>query len=241
MAKTLKEWVNTDVKSVKDRTIKWLSQHYFFRDPLRPVYSDLSFFFSPADGIILYQKRVKPHESIVDIKGKNYSLQDSMIDYSYNEESIVVGIFMTFYDVHINRIPFSGHLSYKQLERIDSHNYPMLYVERHIIEDLMVNTKKADYLYSNQRTLNKIFAPKLKQFYYILQVADFDVDVIIPFQLKQNFPFHQNQRFSQVRYGSQVDLIIPISKLYDFEFTQEEGMHVEAGIDTLIKINEKFE
>jgi len=36
-------------------------------------YSDDSYFFSPADGIILYQQRVQPGQSIVEIKGRAYS------------------------------------------------------------------------------------------------------------------------------------------------------------------------
>ncbi len=73
----------------------------------------------------------------------------------------------------------------------------------------------------------------------MLQIADFDVDSILPFELKQNRPFSQNKRFSQIRYGSQVDLIVPLSERFEFTPTQQTGMHVEAGIDTLIKITEK--
>ena len=79
----------------------------------------------------------------------------------------------------------------------------------------------------------------LKQYYYILQVADYDVDCITPFRLKQNQPFAQNQRFSQIRYGSQVDLIIPLSERFDFEPLVDTGMHVEAGVDPLVKVTKK--
>ena len=50
---------------------------------------------------------------------------------------------------------------------------------------------------------------------YLLQIADFDVDSITPFKLAQNRRFDQNQRFSQIRYGSQVDLIVPLSDRYE--------------------------
>lgn len=59
--------------------------------------------------------------------------------------------------------------------------------------------------------MNRIFSIELGQHCYVLQVADYDVDCITPFRLKQNQPFAQNQRFSQIRYGSQVDLILPLS------------------------------
>jgi phosphatidylserine decarboxylase len=50
----------------------------------------------------------------------------------------------------------------------------------------------------------------------------------------------QGQRFSQVRYGSQVDLIVPLSPRFDFEPVQETGDHVEAGIDPVICVAEKL-
>ena len=48
--------------------------------------------------------------------------------------------------------------------------------------------------------------------------------------------FSQNERFSQIRYGSQVELIVPLSERFEFEFIQDTGVHVEAGLDPLIKI-----
>ena len=239
MAKSLQEWVDSDVSKVRDKPMRWLSEEYFFRDPNRAVYSDSSYFFSPADGIILYADVFKADEAIVDIKGRNYSLQDAMHMQEYDKKSLVIGVFMTFYDVHINRIPYSGRLSYKELDTISSHNLPMLDIEKSLIDTLKPNLSDADYLFNNQRMLNTIFSMELKQEYYVLQIADYDVDCITPFNLKQHRSFSQNQRFSQIRYGSQVDLIIPLSK--DFEYTPllKAGMHVEAGIDPVVKITKK--
>src|SRR5688572_28349853 len=116
--------MSEDVRPVQDRPVSWLSEQHFFRDPIRPTFSDTSCFFSPADGVILYQKFVDPDESIVDIKGVSYSLQDAMRDAEFAHRCLVIGIFMTFYDVHINRIPYPGRLSYRMLEPIDTFNHP---------------------------------------------------------------------------------------------------------------------
>ncbi|QOY54695.1 phosphatidylserine decarboxylase [Candidatus Sulfurimonas marisnigri] len=239
MAKTLREWIDTDVAKVYDKPMRWLSEEYFFRDPSRAIYSDSSYFFAPADGIILYSSVVKADESIIDIKGKPYSLQDAMRKKEYKKESLVVGIFMTFYDVHINRIPYSGRLCYKELETISSYNLPMLDIEKNIIDTLKIDSTNSEYLFSNQRVLNMVFSADLKHEYYILQIADYDVDCITPFRLKQNQSFAQNQRFSQIRYGSQVDLIIPISENFEYTILLEPGVHVEAGIDPIVKIINK--
>lgn len=45
-----------------------------------------------------------------------------MRDNSYNKESLVIGIFMTYYDVHINRVPYAGNPSYSELDTIGSYN-----------------------------------------------------------------------------------------------------------------------
>lgn len=239
MAKSLQEWVGSDLQQVSDKPVSWLSQFYFFRDVSRATYSDTSYFFAPADGIILYQKAVDPDEPILDMKGKPYSLQQALRDPTFDQPSLVVGIFMTFFDVHVNRVPFPGRLTYREVESIDTFNYPMLEVEKSILEDLRLPTSSMEYLHYNQRVVNRVYSSQLGQAYYILQIADYDVDSITPFELKQNQPFDQGQRFSQIRYGSQVDLIVPLSPIYDFIPTQPTGFHVEAGTDTVISIRRR--
>jgi phosphatidylserine decarboxylase len=239
MAKSLKEWVETDVVPAKEKPLKWIAEEYFFRDPSRPMYSDDEYFFSPADGVIIYQREVQPAECIVDIKGKAYSLRSAMQDDAFDQPCLVIGIFMTMYDVHINRLPYAGLLSYKQLDAISTFNVPMLDIEHGLVDELTIDHGKAGYLHSNQRMINRVYAPTLQQHYYVLQIADYDVDCITPFQLNQNAILGQNERFSQIRFGSQVDLIVPLSDLYHWEPLQETGVHVEGGIDPLIKIVRK--
>ncbi len=236
MAKQLDTWISEDVGPFKDKPLSWLSSQHFFRDPVRPTYSNPNYFFSPADGVVLYQEEVGPSDSIVDIKGKPYSLREALRDPSYDKPSLVIGIFMTFFDVHVNRVPYPGLLSYRQLDPIDTLNHPMLEVEENILQDLRVSPSKAEYLRHNQRMVNRVETAAAADPYYILQIADYDVDSITPFELKQNQPCLQGQRFSQIRYGSQVDLIIPLSERWGLTPTQIVHTHVEAGIDPLVAI-----
>ena len=236
MAKALRDWVETDVKYQQSKPLKWISEEYFFRDPSRPVFSDAECFFSPADGIIIYQGMVGPADSIVEIKGTSYSLREAMQDPAFDKSCLVVGIFMTMYDVHVNRLPYRGFLSYKALDPISTLNRPMLQIEQSIVNDLIIDHDKAAYLHDNQRVLNRVYSPELLQEYYVLQIADYDVDCITPFTLKQNAAIAQNRRFSQIRFGSQVDLIVPVSARHRLELLQEIGTHVEAGIDPLMRI-----
>lgn len=239
MAEKLEDWLNGEVAELSKLPVGELSNTFFFRDPLRPTYIDSEHFYSPADGTILYQKLVMPGapccEGIVEIKGKNYTLQDVMGDKDYNKPSLVIGIFMSFYDVHINRIPYSGTIKYNRLEPIESTNKPMLAVEKDILNKV-INPNNMDYLKYNERVLNTVYNSFLDYTYYIVQIADEDVNVIAPFK-QQGDLCTQNERFSLIRWGSQVDLVLPINERFSFELLLKETMHVNAGLDKLIKIN----
>ena len=195
MAQILEDWLNGEVKELSKLPVGDLSNTFFFRDPLRPNFIDWEHFYSPADGTIIYQKVVQPDEAVVEIKGIDYTLKDVMGNDEYDKPSLVIGIFMSFYDVHINRIPYGGILTYKHLEPIESTNKPMLAVEKDI--------------------LNKVINPFKKQ-----------LDLCA-----------QNERFSLIRWGSQVDLVLPLDDRFNFETLLDDSMHVNAGLDKLVKIN----
>ena len=235
MAQTLKEWISTEVKQLQKMPVGELSNVFFFRDPIRPNYIDYEHFYSPADGTILYQKFIKdPSEPIVEIKGMNYTLQDVMGDDEYNKPSLVIGIFMSFYDVHVNRIPYPGILQYKGLDPIESTNKPMLAVEKDIL-NAAINPNNMDYLKFNERMSNQIYVPSLNYTYHIIQIADEDVNVIAPFKKQQDL-CTQNERFSLIRWGSQVDLVLPLDERFKFDLLLDETNHINAGLDKLIKI-----
>ena len=52
----------------------------------------------------------------------------------------------------------------------------------------------------------------------------------------QNEIFAQNERFSFIRWGSQVDLVLPLDDRFDFKTLQNVTDHVEAGVDPLVEI-----
>lgn len=238
MSKSLEQWLEEDVSKCDKMSIQKLSHEYFFRDPSRPNYINHEYFYSPADGTILYQKIVQPDEKIVEIKGVNYTLKDVMGDKNFSKPSLVIGIFMSFYDVHINRIPYAGILKYEGKEPIESTNRPMLALEKDIL-NAAINPNNMDYMKFNERMINTIYSPLLNYTYYVVQLGDEDVNVIVPFDTDQKVPYSQNQRFSLIRWGSQCDLILPLDERFDFDLCQKDTWHCEAGIDPLVKINFK--
>ncbi len=235
MAEKLEDWLNGEVAELSKMSVGELSNTFFFRDPIRPTHIDHKHFYSPADGTILYQKVVQPGEQVLEIKGIDYTIQDVMGDKDYNQPSLVIGIFMSFYDVHINRIPYGGVLKYKHMEPIESMNKPMLAVEKDILNKV-INPNNMEYLKYNERMFNQVYVPSLDYTYYLIQIADEDVNVIAPFKQQKDL-CTQNERFSLIRWGSQVDLVLPLDSRYNFETILDNTMHVNAGLDKLIKIN----
>jgi phosphatidylserine decarboxylase len=114
----------------------------------------------------------------------------------------------------------------------------MLAIEKDIL-NAAINPNNLEYLKYNERMWNKIYSPQLDYTYYLVQIADEDVNVIAPFIYDQNAPVSQNERFSLIRWGSQVDLVLPLDERYDFDLVLEDEMHVNAGLDKLVKINFK--
>ncbi len=117
----------------------------------------------------------------------------------------------------------------------------MLTLEKTILDELRVPAAGEVYMRQNQRMLNRIECTDLGLTYYLLQIADYDVDSIMPFELSQNEPCYQGDRFSMIRYGSQVDLVIPLSDQWELTNVQRDGVHVEAGLDPLVRITSRKE
>jgi hypothetical protein len=63
MAKKLHDWIGSDIRPFQGKSVAWLSQNHSFRDPIRPTYSELSCFLTPADAIIPYPGEVRPNVS----------------------------------------------------------------------------------------------------------------------------------------------------------------------------------
>ena len=200
------------------------------------MHVDASYFFAPADGVILYQREVGPDESLVEIKGVSYSLRQAMRAEPPAPRWLVIGIFMTLYDVHVNRVPYGGILTTTPLPPIETLNRPMFSTEQALMHGRRSILDDADYLFTNQRLINKVYSSMLGLSYYMLQVADYDVAAILPFSQERNHHYHQNQRFSEIRFGSQVDLIIPLSARWRFQTLLPDRVHVEAGLDPLVRV-----
>jgi phosphatidylserine decarboxylase len=206
------------------------------RDPMRAIHANKRYFLSPADGFVIYVKEVDPDEDIINVKGGEYTV-NTLLREEIKERCLVIGIFMTCIDVHVNRAPTNGYYSYEKLPCLKVTNLSMRPIEKSILEELKINHNEMKYSFYNETMKNKIMVPYLNQSYWLLQIADWEVDVVCPFSPSGQY-FTQGERFSLVRLGSQVDVIIPIVGENKFRcLVPDDGIyHLTAGVDNIVEV-----
>jgi phosphatidylserine decarboxylase len=237
MAIALADWRDTHVRQFRQLPPADISQRHFFRDPYRTIHLDCRYFLAPADGIIVYNRAVTD-DSPLDVKGRPFTLQQIIGDDNFTQPCLVIGVFMTNYDVHINRVSQAGLLTRKKLAPVLTANLPMKIVEDGIFADDPAYARRGtDYLFANERMINRIYSPLLDLTYYIVQIADDDVHMICPFHPEPQRFYQQGDRFSIIRHGSQVDLVIPLDDdKYLLTSLVPDRHHVEGGRDKLVLI-----
>lgn len=233
----LKEWLQTDeVKKLKNMTGGKRYSREFFRDPFRSLFIRPEMMLAPADGIILYaHERVKPDEAIVVVKGRKLTTRELLDDKEFKQDCLVIGTYMTEYDVHVNRGPTAGYLTeFHRTPYLFTHNFSMILEQDSLLEGRGAEQPDMGYLFPNERCIVHFYAPKIRCSYYTVQIAERDVDEIANWGYNSQM---QGERFGMVRFGSQVDLVIPLSaKTPKFKIHAKVNYHVEAGVDPLVEV-----
>jgi len=188
----------------------------FYRDPERtpPHYENV--ILSPADGRILYIKKIDKGEiPFSEKKGKRFSLDD-FIQHDINiKTGYLIGILMTYLDVHVNRNPISGRIAYM----------------KHI-KGLFISLKNKEAVIQNERLLTVVDNGHFK--IGIVQIASRLVRKIVPF-FKEGQDVQIGKRMGVIRFGSQVDLILP--EVPSFQIVVKPGENVKAGMSILANYN----
>lgn len=158
---------------------------YFFRDPERETPSDKGIIVSPADGRIISVKEMSSPFS--------------------NGRVTKVAIYLSLWNVHINRIPVSGKVT-------------------------MVNYKPGRFYpafepKASERNEHTIVGIKGKAgLFYIKQIAGIVARRIVC-RLRAGDEVSLGERFGMIKFGSRVELYLPLS----IEIRVSEGDKVKAG------------
>jgi phosphatidylserine decarboxylase len=208
---------------------------FFFRDPDRTVVPNKDILISPADGTILYAAKMPCSEKVLTVKGIPKISINDIVKKDLPGEAYIVGIFMSFWDVHINRIPSDGYLTYERV--LSDKLLSMIDVENRLIKNQKPILWDSEYLIENERLVSTVTTQKDNKewIYYIVQIADAEVEKIVPFH-DSGTTLTQGTRMGMIRWGSQVDVIIPCNQGIDVEILVKEQEHIKAGLDPIIKI-----
>lgn len=206
---------------------------WFFRNPDRTIPPEGSGVLSPADGTVVYVKEMKPGESVINIKrGMEATLNDITRE-DIDRPKILIGIFMSPFNVHYNRMPISGKISF-------IHHYPAL-PQNLCMFSMHLRTllrrapfyKNSRHIVVNERTITRIDGEYRgrKLGCYVVQIAAKSVAGIDVF-LREGARARAGEIFGMIRIGSQVDLVV--TPLAGMNVKVCPGRKVKAGETVLI-------
>lgn len=143
---------------------------YFFRDPERTIPTDENVIVSPADGKVIIIRKVKENTYL---KGP----------------ATQVSIFMSVFDVHVNRIPMSGTVGYFKY-------YPGKFLPAY--------REKAST--DNEQTVIGIENDRSKILFK--QIAGIIARRVIC-HVREGYHVTKGKRFGMIKFGSRADIFLP--------------------------------
>ncbi len=200
---------------------------WFFRNPVR-IPPDGEVILSPADGTVVYVKVIPPEEDVIVIKEGLQSTVSDILREDLPSSKILIGIFMSPFDVHYNRAPISGQVQsirHHPAIRANLHMSPMHF--RTVFAQMPLY-RNSLHIVQNERTVTRIEG----QFKgntlscYVVQIAGGSVRGIDSYVQTGQW-VERGTVFGMIRIGSQVDLIIPSRD--DLQVRVQAGDRARAG------------
>lgn len=173
--------------------VLFLFHFFFFRDPNRNVPEGKEVIISPADGKIIKISEVEENKYI-------------------HGKAIMVSIFMSIFNVHVNRIPISGKVEF---------------LEHKAGEYKAAFTDSSSEL--NEQSLIGIKTLQTKILFK--QIAGIIARRIIN-NLKTGDEVKSGERFGMIKYGSRLDLFLPLSSKINVRINEK----VKAGETIISKL-----
>jgi phosphatidylserine decarboxylase len=188
----------------------------FFRDPERRVPEGEGVIVSPADGEVVYVREARggvlPRATKL---GRDYQLNELTKTPLTTEDAIVIGVAMSFLDVHVNRAPLGGRIAVMR-------RFPGLFG----------SLRRPEMIFENERATVVIERGDLQV--AVVQIASRLVRRIVPY-IEEGDQVLAGQRIGMIRFGSQVDLVLPLRE--GLRVTAEPGDRVSAG-ETIVALFE---
>jgi phosphatidylserine decarboxylase len=206
---------------------------WFFRDPPRslPLQPGL---VSPADGTVVYVRQVAPGEPVVSIKQDLAATIEDLARTDVEGTKLVIGIFMSPFNVHYNRAPLTSTVDFVQHHPSWGKNRNMGPMHRRILLGRPPFYTNSVHIVQNERTVTRFLAHYRAALlpYYVVQIGARSVRGIDSY-FRPGEEVARGQTFGMIRIGSQVDLIVPWRA--EFETLVHPGDKVRAGETVLVR------
>ncbi|OPY06304.1 MAG: phosphatidylserine decarboxylase [Syntrophus sp. PtaB.Bin001] len=180
----------------------------FFRDPERITPEAKDCVICPADGVVKYIKPIENNSVPLSSKGfEQVQLSADLLRVVPEGKGYLVGIGMSFLDVHVTRAPISGRFTFCE----------------HVTGSFL-SLKRPEAVYRNER-LNQVIEND-DYGIALIHIASRLVRRIITW-FGEGGQIVSGQRIGRITFGSQVDLILP--QIENLVLKIEVGQKVVAG------------
>jgi len=184
----------------------------FYRDPERAVLQTPDAVLSPADGKVIYIRRVATRCIPASQKGDAIvvpaELSESCL---WNYELWQIGISMAFTDVHVNRAPVAGRVSLLR-------HQPGKFLSLRLNDAVDANERQTTVIENDavQVGIVQIASRLVRRIETFVSLAD---------------TVTAGQRIGIIKFGSQVDLFVPVAQVPKLEV--ERGQRLRAGLSCI--------
>lgn len=206
---------------------------WFFRDPPRTP-PDAPGLLSPADGRVVYVRRVAPGEPVVTIKQGLAATLTDLVREDLADPRIVIGIFMSPLDVHYNRAPLDARVESINRHPGQGRNVHMGPMHWRLLLRRPPYHRNSEHIVRNERTVTR-FLGRYRGIdlpMYVVQIGAKTVNGIDSY-VPVGEEVRRGDKFGMIRIGSQVDLVIPDRSTFDVLVTP--GQRVRGGETVLVR------
>ena len=168
---------------------------YFFRNPSRSMPYDPNILYSPADGTVM-------------------AVEDIFDDEYLNEPATKVTVFLSVFNVHVNRSPIDGEVKY----------------QRYTCGQFVPAYKKSAS-FENERHAIGIDNGKMR--ILVTQVAGLLARRIVSW-VTVGHQMKQGECYGMIKFGSSTELVVP----KNVEITVKKGDSVVGGVTVMGRIKE---
>ena len=185
----------------------------FYRDPERESPADPHAVISPADGEVVYVRVSDDGELPVASKHDRAYRLDELTGTPFgSSRAVVVGIAMSFLDVHVNRAPIAGRVSVRR-------HFPGRFGSLRLPENA----------FENERATTVIERDDVRV--AVVQIASRLVRQIVGF-VREGDRVTAGQRIGAIRLGSQVDVVLQADRV---ELLVRPGDRVAAATSVIAR------